>query len=569
MTDIFVKVLNMSITASYAAIIVLLVRMLLKKAPKIFSYMLWSVVLFRLICPINFSSSLSLLKPLNKSSNYVPHNIGLMEKPTINTNIETIDRVINDSLPGATPYASVNPMQILMSLFTLIWILGITVLIIYSIYSYIKIYRKTQFSTLVTENIYETDQISTPFVFGLIRPKIYLPIGLLDNELDYIISHEKTHIRRFDYLIKPISFLVLTLHWFNPVIWICYYLMIKDMEMSCDESVLKKSGEDLKGNYSSSLLNLSIRQSGLLSPLAFGESNIKSRIKNILNYKKPSFWTIFIALIVVIAISIGLITNPINSAKNIAEEFLTTYYTIENTDIADMVYDESLWDKSGLDENGLGMINVIGIDEAVKSKYGDFMTEDALNRASANRTILIGEMTAKEYGSKMSVDYINLWDEKISDNGDITYQYNVPVVVKFKDGFEEPMNLNGTLVMKEIDGKWNVSDFQINVTELSKVLQFGKSFLSIINHSDASIRRVEVDTKENSMGAMNANETNMEKNTGFTFEMIDEDVLEFTVKLLDKDGEILYEQSFIGDSSEGKDVYLYIQEDKDGNLEVK
>ena len=215
------------------------------------------------------------------------------------------------------------------------------------------------------------------------------------------------------------------------------------------------------------------------------------------------------------------------------------------------------------------MINVIGIDEAVKSKYGDFMTEDALNRASANRTILIGEMTAKEYGSKMSVDYINLWDEKISDNGDITYQYNVPVVVKFKDGFEEPMNLNGTLVMKEIDGKWNVSDFQINVTELSKVLQFGKSFLSIINHSDASIRRVEVDTKENSMGAMNANETNMEKNTGFTFEMIDEDVLEFTVKLLDKDGEILYEQSFIGDFSEGKDVYLYIQEDKDGNLEVK
>lgn len=287
------------------------------------------------------------------------------------------------------------------------------------------------------------------------------------------------------------------------------------------------------------------------------------------NHRKPWFWIFIIGIIVVILASLLISNLKRNNPKSVAEKFITTYYTIENTDIADMFDDESLWNKSGLDDNGLGIIQITGIDEAVEAKYGEFMTEDALTRAGANRTLLIGEMTAKEYGSKMTIEYVNLWDEKTSENGDITYQYSVPATVKFKDGSEEHMNLHGTLVMKEIDGKWKVADFQINRTELAKVLQFGKSFLSITNKSDASIRRVEINTTGNSMGAMIADDTDMEKNTGFNFEMINAEKLGYTVRLLDGYGNILLEQNFTGDFSEGKDVQLYIQEDKDGNLEIR
>lgn len=573
MTALFLKVLNMSLTASYVALIVIVVRFLLKKTPKIYSYALWLAVLFRALSPISFSSSLSLLGSLNINDEYIPKDIGMMTIPQVNTSIEPIDNAINNALPAATPMASVNPMQVLIGVGTIAWVLGLSILLIYSIYSYCKINKQVQFATLIKDNIYETDQIKTPFVLGLINPKIYLPMNLQENESDYIIIHEKIHIKRLDHIIKPLYFIALSIHWFNPLIWLSYFLMIKDMEMSCDERVMRECDMDIRSSYSSILLDLSIKQNKILLPLGFGESNIKSRIKNIMNYKRPRFWIFIIGIIVGILAS-SLISNPRrNSPDTIAKEFLTTYYTIENTNIADMVSDESLWDKSGLNENGLGIISVIGIEEAVEAKYGEFMTEDALKRAGANRTILIGEMTAREYGSKMTIEFVHLWDEKVSDNGDITYQYSVPALVEFKDGSKEHMNLHGILVMKEIEGKWKISDFQINVTELAKVLQFGKSFLSITNHSDAPIRRVEVNTKENASGAMNADDTNMEKNTGYTFDMTqftyninNAESLDFTVELLDKDGEVLYEQSFTGDFSEGKDIHLYIQEDKDGKL---
>src|SRR5690554_4533151 len=310
MTSLFIKVLNLSITASYAALVVLLVRLLLKKSPKIFSYILWSVVLFRLTCPFHFNSPLSLLKPIDGSTNYISQSALVMESPTIVPNIETMDQAVKHSNLAATSYANMDAMQVFIGVFTSIWVLGMILLVLYGIYSYLKVHRNIQFATLVEGNIFETDQIITPFVLGFIKPKIYLPKGLQSKELDYIIRHERTHIKRLDYLIKPISFLALTLHWFNPLMWISYYLMVKDMEMSCDESVLKKSGKDLRGHYSSSLLNLSVKQSRLLHPLAFGESNIKSRIKNILTYKKPSFWALIIPVIIVLAIILGLITNP-------------------------------------------------------------------------------------------------------------------------------------------------------------------------------------------------------------------------------------------------------------------
>lgn len=284
---------------------------------------------------------------------------------------------------------------------------------------------------------------------------------------------------------------------------------------------------------------------------------------------RPSFWTILIAIIIVIAISIGLMTNPLNNTeKGKAEEFLKLYYTIENTDIADMFYDENLKDDSKLNFDGTGITSIKGLDEALSAKYGSLMTEDAFNRASANRTLLIGEVTAREYGTRITIEGVNLWDEEVSENGDVTYQFSIPARVKFKDGTEELINLNGTLVMKKLDNDWKVSDFQINRTELAKVLEHGKSILSITNQSHGPIRRIEVDTEGNSQGAMNADNTIMEMNSRFDFEMIDAKNIFFNVKLLNVDNELLFEQAFSGDFSKGKDVYLYIVNYGDNKLMI-
>jgi len=274
----FTTILNMSITASYVAIGVIFVRILLKKVPKIFSYTLWSVVFFRLIFPFSFTTTFSFLGLLNVNSQntegvleYVSHDIGLRQIPTVQSSINSFDSAANSSLPLATPIASVNPMQIWMNLLSLIWIAGIVVLLSYSVLSYLKIKRKLLTATLVKDNIYESDQISTAFVCGFIQPKIYVPVGVRGADLSYVLEHERTHIRRKDYLIKPVAFFVLILHWFNPLIWLSFALMSRDMEMSCDESVLQKMGQDAKGGYSNALLTLSVKRSGhfAASPLAF------------------------------------------------------------------------------------------------------------------------------------------------------------------------------------------------------------------------------------------------------------------------------------------------------------
>ena len=316
MSKLFVTVLNMSLTASYVALAVIVARLLLKKAPKIFSYALWAVVLFRLVCPFSFESSFSMIPSKTEA---IPQNMVYSPTPALTTGIGmvdgTVNRSIQSSLPPVNPAASVNPMDLAIEIGSIIWILGIAVLLFYSLISYFRFKRRLSTATLVRDNIFETDRIQTPFVLGLIKPRIYLPIDLSGSELDYIIKHEQTHIRRYDYIFKPVAFLALVLHWFNPVIWLSYFLMIKDMEMSCDESVIKQSSEDIRAGYSSSLLSLSIKQSGLLnllSPLAFGESSVSSRIKNVLNYKKPAFWVIILAVAAVITVLVSFMANPLN-----------------------------------------------------------------------------------------------------------------------------------------------------------------------------------------------------------------------------------------------------------------
>ena len=328
--DLFLTVVNMSITASYVAIGVILVRLLLKKAPKVFSYILWIPVLFRLVCPFSFDSAFSFFNLINMNAKQgigvyelVPQNIGLMQTPVIQSGIGSIDSAANASLPSAIPVASANPMQVWLAVFSLIWVFGVIALFIYSIISYVKIKRKLQTATRVEANVFETDAIGTAFVCGFIRPKIYVPANIGDANLSYILEHERTHIRRKDYLIKPLAFLALILHWFNPLMWLCFALMSRDMEMSCDESVLHKLGDSAKGGYSGSLLALAVKRKGLLAanPLAFGENHAKARIKNVVNYRKPTFWVIIIAVVAVCSAVVAFAANPSESATYISEDY--------------------------------------------------------------------------------------------------------------------------------------------------------------------------------------------------------------------------------------------------------
>ncbi|MDD2586126.1 MAG: M56 family metallopeptidase [Syntrophomonadaceae bacterium] len=325
MSSLFLTVLNMSLTASYVALAVIIVRLLLKKAPKIFSYALWVVVLFRLLCPCTFESPLSVL-PVNTEA--IPYDIIYSPNPAITTGVGIADNAMNQSiqstLPAVNPAASVNPIGIAFEIGAIIWMLGIIVLLSYAVISYYRLKLRLSTATLVHDNIYATDRIKTPFVLGFIKPRIYIPTDLSGSELSYIIKHEETHIKHYDHIIKPAAFLALTIHWFNPLIWFSYFLMVKDMEMSCDESVMKQSNEDIRVNYSHSLLAFSAKQSGLLSPLSFGESNVKSRIKNVLNYKRPAFWVIIVAVVLMIVVSVGFMTDPKEAEQSHvnAEKFL-------------------------------------------------------------------------------------------------------------------------------------------------------------------------------------------------------------------------------------------------------
>ena len=308
MNEYFYKILNMSFTASIVIAFVLVVRIALKKMPKVFSYVLWSVVLFRLICPFSFPSMFSLL-PVK--ANPISQDIGYMQIPKIDTGIAAINNSVNVTLPAATLQASVNPLQIWILICSQIWLLGVAALLVYSLIALLRLKKRLQDATLCKENIFISSKIKTAFVMGVFCPKIYLPSILNNAEQNYILLHEQTHIKRLDHIVKLISFLVLCAHWFNPFVWAAFFLCGKDMEMSCDESVIKQLGNDVKKDYSASLLALATgRRVVNGTPLAFGEGDTKCRVKNVLNYKKPGFGVILAAVLAVAFVVIGLTTSP-------------------------------------------------------------------------------------------------------------------------------------------------------------------------------------------------------------------------------------------------------------------
>jgi len=307
MSALFIKILNMSLIASVVAVGVMLVRIPLKKAPKLFSYLLWGLVLFKLVCPLTIESVRALI-PVK--SEPIPQTIVTAQTPQIDSGIRTVDSAINDILSAApaTPAASANPMQIILEIAAWVWAAGAAALFAYAWISYLLM--KYRMKTAVkTGGAYESDRISTAFVLGFFPPKIHLPAHLSPKEREYILLHEQTHIKHLDHLVKPIAYAAACLHWFNPLVWLSFKLAMQDMELTCDESVLRHSGSDIRAGYSCSLLSLSQKRSGLLSPLAFSETGVKPRIKNALRYKKPAFWITLASIVLITAAAVIFLPN--------------------------------------------------------------------------------------------------------------------------------------------------------------------------------------------------------------------------------------------------------------------
>ncbi len=315
MYDIFIPLLNMSYQAGIVICFIILARFLLKMigAPKKYAYYLWGVAFIRMICPVPFEMVLSLLP---KKTKPISETILYEQIPQIHTGSSVIDNTVNHVLPAAQPMASVNPMQNLIFIAQSIWLVGLILLLIYSAVSYIRLKYRLVGSVKFKDNIYLVDHLETPFILGIVKPRIYIPSNLKQIEMEYILQHERTHLKRHDYIIKLISFLTVSVHWFNPLAWVAFVLCCKDMEMSCDEHVMKTTKEDIRKEYSTSLLSLSVRGRTLSgTPLAFGEGNTKGRIKNVLQYKKPAKVTVIVSLILVVIMVICLLSNPQSNVK--------------------------------------------------------------------------------------------------------------------------------------------------------------------------------------------------------------------------------------------------------------
>lgn len=315
MGEIFLKLLNLSITASWLILAVLCIRLLFRKIPKWITCLLWGVVAIRLIFPFSIESAFSLqlsAEPIRTSTMVEGELIPYV--PSVNSNIGVVENTVNPLLAEAFAYQeteSVAPLQIATEIAGSVWLSGMVVLLIFALVSMIKLRLRVREAVRYKENIYICDAVKSPFILGIIKPRIYLSSALSEEEMDYIIAHERAHLKRKDHLWKPFGYLLLCIYWFNPLCWIAYIMLCKDIELACDEKVIKDMSFGDKKEYSRVLLFCATQRHLVMAcPLAFGEVGVKERVKTVLNYKKPTFWITIAAIVVCAIVAICFLTNP-------------------------------------------------------------------------------------------------------------------------------------------------------------------------------------------------------------------------------------------------------------------
>ena len=311
MSGIFLKLLNLSISASWLVLVVLALRLVLKRAPKWVNVLLWGMVALRLMLPFSIESALSLIPSAETVS---PEVVQFDPAPTITSGVEFIDNAVNPSLSesfAAAPLASVNPLYVWTYLAGWVWLIGLAAMLAYALVSYLRLRRRVSASIPLRENIYVCDEVPSPFILGIVRPRIYLPSALDEAQRGSVLSHERAHLARRDHWWKPLGFALLAVYWFNPLLWLAYTLLCRDIELACDERVLRGMDAGQIKDYSSALLACSVpRRMIAACPLAFGEVGVGARVKNALRYKKPAFWVVAVSVVVCTVVAVCFLTNP-------------------------------------------------------------------------------------------------------------------------------------------------------------------------------------------------------------------------------------------------------------------
>ena len=349
----FIKVLNMSISASWLVLAVLVLRFALKKSPKWISVALWALVAVRLICPVSIESPASLIP----SRETIPETIVYDKNPAIDSGVVVIDQMVNDNMmESLTPQAgnSANPVQVHLFVQENLWCLGMVVMVLWALISYFRLKKKVAASIHVGNGIYICDYINTPFILGFFRPRIYLPSALEPDSASHVLAHERSHIARKDHWWKPFGYLLLTLHWFNPVLWLAYILLCRDIELACDEKVIRDMEAPQKKAYSEALLNCSVNRHMIAAcPLAFGEVGVKERVKTVLNYKKPAFWVVLIAIAALIITAVCFLTDPVKKDDLAAGTYRAEEIVFRNPAISYYLTEEEVPLYQITKENGL------------------------------------------------------------------------------------------------------------------------------------------------------------------------------------------------------------------------
>ena len=311
MAAVFLKLLNLSISASWLVLAVLVLRLVSKRSPKWMNVLLWGIVALRLVLPFSIESALSLIPSAETVS---PVAVQSAPAPTITSGVSVIDNAVNPSLSehfAAVPTASVNPLYVWTEIAGWVWLIGLGAMLLYALVSYLRLRRRVSVSLPIQDNIYLCDAISSPFILGVVKPRIYLPSGLDEVQRQNVLSHEKAHLARRDHWWKPLGFALLAVYWFNPVLWLAYALLCRDIELACDERVIRTMDESAVKTYSTVLLACSMpRKAAITCPLAFGEVGVKERVKNALHYKKPAFWVVAASVAVCVVVAVCFLTDP-------------------------------------------------------------------------------------------------------------------------------------------------------------------------------------------------------------------------------------------------------------------
>lgn len=310
MEQIFLELLNMSLAACLLILAVMLLRLVLKKAPKWSRCAMWAIVAFRLVCPFTLESALSLIP----SADEIPVEVTYAGQAGVQSGISfaqgTATLILPESL-APTPMYSVNPMQVVLYIAALLWLVGMAGMLIYMAVSFLRLRWRVREAACLEGNVWVCDRVGSPFILGIIRPKIYLPSDISQEDMVHVLAHERAHLKRRDHWWKPLGFLVLTVHWFNPLVWVAYVLLCRDIELACDEKVIRDMGEEEKKPYASALINCAAERKSIAAcPLAFGETGVKGRIKSVLNYKKPIFWVVWLAVAACIVLAVCFLTDP-------------------------------------------------------------------------------------------------------------------------------------------------------------------------------------------------------------------------------------------------------------------